>query len=396
MISSFNMISALFILVVACMSTLSFTVDAFSTVPNVGVSSVRVTERVHPHQLSMVQSIPTKSFRFPQMPNNESFQSPAPIVPAPIPTNFGSASRQMVRAVRKELRETYNLLESNLFAHVVLGTVGCVIPSTVAMSQLNGAMSVGQYAGILAKSLVWFFWYGYVLDIENQTDGVEEDKLNPLPTKQRRPLVTGAWTIAGAKKRIWISRVAYTGVSALIGGMPLTLCALTWIATSKFLYAVKPCNFITKNYISMTSGVASMLVGAWIMAGGPTNLATIWPFLCVSCWAGLGINVQDFRDEVGDRATGRLTTSVLLGVENARKLWVAEFGIISTTALYVLRSRLSIGDAIIGVGVIGLMIQSLLAKNTHDDNILYKNYVMFFFPLFARAAFWVSKSIVGV
>ena len=185
-------------------------------------------------------------------------------------------------------------------------------------------------------------------------------------------------------------------MSALIGGMPLTLCALTWIATCKFLYAVKPCNFITKNYISMTSASHCMLMAAWIMAGGPASLTSTWPFLCASVWVGFTINVQDLRDEAGDRATGRLTVPVLISVENARKVWAAEFGIISTTALYVLRSRLSIGDAIIGVGVIGLMIQSLLAKNTHDDNILYKNYVMFFFPLFARAAFWVSKSIVGV
>ena len=396
MSSSFNMISALFILVVACMSTLSSTVDAFRTVPNVGVSSVRPPERVHPHQLSMVQSIPTKSFRFPQIPNNESFQSPAPVVPAPIPTNFGSASRQMVRAIRKELRETYNLLESNLLAHMLIGMIGCVIPSMVAMSQLNGAMSVGQYTGILAKSLVWFFGYGYVLDIENQVHGVEEDKLNPQPAKQKRPLVTGAWTIAGAQKRAWISRVAYTSVSALVGGVPLTLCALVWIATCKFLYAVKPCNFITKNYISMTVGSYSMVMGAWIMAGGPTNFTTTWPFLCSAAWVGLSMDVQDIRDEAGDRATGRLTMPVLIGVENARKLWAVEFGIFPAIASYVMRSRLSISDAVIGVGVIGLIIQSLLATNKHDDNILHRNYILFLYLVTGRAAFWVLNGMDSI
>ena len=146
----------------------------------------------------------------------------------------------------------------------------------------------------------------------------------------------------------------------------------------------------------MTSGVINMLMGAWIMAGGPVSLTITWPFLCVAPWVGFTLNVQDLRDEAGDRATGRLTMPVLVGTQNARKVWTAEFGIFSAIALYVLRKRLSIGDTIFGVGGIGLMIQSLLAKNTHDDNILHRNYVMFFFPLFARAAFWVSKSIVGV
>ena len=330
------------------------------------------------------------------MPNNKSFQSPAPVVPAPIPTNFDSASKQMVRAVRKELRETYNLLESNLFAHTSLPMIGCMVPSMMALSQLNGVMSVGQYAGILAKSFVWFFWYGYVLDIENQIHGVEEDKLNQQPAKQKRPLVTGAWTIAGAQKRAWISRVAYTSVSALVGGVPLTLCALVWIATCKFLYVVKPCNFITKNYISMTSASHCMLMGAWILAGGPASLTSTWPLLCVAGWGGLTFNVQDFRDEAGDRATDRFTTSVLLGVENARKVWIVEAGLISAIAGYILRSRLSMVDSILGAGVISLMIQSLLAKNTHDDNILYRSYIAFLYPMFARAPFLVSKGLVDV
>ena len=330
------------------------------------------------------------------MPNNESFQSPAPVVPAPIPTNFDSASKQMVRAVRKELRETYNLLESNLFAHTSLPMIGCMVPSMMALSQLNGAMSVGQYAGILAKSFVWFFGYGYVLDIENQIHGVEEDKLNQQPAKQKRPLVTGAWTIAGARKRAWISHVAYTGVSALIGGMPLTLCALVWTATCKCLYAVKPCNFVTKNYIAMTSAAHCMLMAAWIMAGGPASLTSTWPFLCASLWVGFTLNEQDLRDEAGDRATGRLTVPVLIGVENARKLWAVEFGIFPAIASYVMRSRLSISDAVIGVGVIGLIIQSLLATNKHDDNILHRNYILFLYLVTGRAAFWVLNGMDSI
>ena len=330
------------------------------------------------------------------MPNNESFQSPAPVVPAPIPTNFDSASKQMVRAVRKELRETYNLLESNLFAHTSLPMIGCMVPSMMALSQLNGAMSVGQYAGILAKSLVWFFWFGYMLDIENQFHGVEEDKLNKLPTKQKRPLVTGAWTMAGAQQRIWISRIVYTAVSGLIGGVPLTQYALVWIATCKFHYTVKPCNFITKNYISMMAASYCMLMGAWIMAGGPTNFTTTWPFLCTAVWVGLSMNVQDIRDEAGDRIIHRLTVPVLIGVENARKLWAVEVGLCSAIAFYVLRNRMSMGDTILAAGVVGMMVQSLLAKSTRDDNILYRNYIGFLYPAFGRAVFWVLKGMVSI
>ena len=302
----------------------------------------------------------------------------------------------VVETVVKEVYETYNLLESNLLAHVSLGMLGGVIPSMMALSQLNGAMSVGQCVVVITEGLVWFFWFGYMVDIENQIHGVEEDKLNPQPLKQKRPLVTGAWTIAGAQKRAWISRAVYTAVSALIGGVPLTLCALAWIAISKFLYAVKPCNFITKNYISMTVGSYSMVMGAWIMAGGPTNFTTTWPFLCSAAWVGLSMDVQDIRDEAGDRATGRLTMPVLIGVENARKLWAVEFGIFPAIASYVMRSRLSISDAVIGVGVIGLIIQSLLATNKHDDNILHRNYILFLYLVTGRAAFWVLNGMDSI
>ena len=344
----------------------------------------------------MVDSVPPSDSPEQKAPTDGDAQPELATEPTSSHTPTDNTVAWVVETVVKEIYETYNMMESNLCGHLTLGPLGCVIPSMMALSQLNDTMSIGQYAVVIAKGLVWFFWYGYMLDIENQVHGVEEDKLNKLPTKQKRPLVTGAWTMAGAQQRVWISRVVYTAVSGLIGGVPLTLCALVWIATCKFLYAVKPCNFITKNYISMTAASYCMLMGAWIMAGGPTSFATTWPFLCTAVWVGLSINVQDIRDEAGDRVIHRLTVPVLIGVENARKLWAVEVGVCSAIAYSVLRNQMSMGDTILGAGVVGMMVQSLLAKSTHDDNILYRNYIVFLYPAYGRAAFWVMRGMVSI
>ena len=36
----------------------------------------------------------------------------------------------------------------------------------------------------------------------------------------------------------------------------------------------------------MASGTVSMLIGTWMLATGPTSLATIWPFPCMCCLVG--------------------------------------------------------------------------------------------------------------
>ena len=139
---------------------------------------------------SMVASIPLQSLPTQQAPfstvmsYNGRFESSLIIVSTPIHTIIGNTITETVEALRKELQETYNLLETNLFFHTHHWACWAVSSrSWLEMPQPNGVMGVDLCASIVAKSVVWFFWYKHMLDIKNQTHGIEEDKSNTLPTK---------------------------------------------------------------------------------------------------------------------------------------------------------------------------------------------------------------------
>jgi len=302
-----------------------------------------------------------------------------------------------LNTVKKEMQETYNMLEGNLFATLTYPMLGFVFPSVAVLARISGPPGAGRVAAVLLNSLVWFLGYAYVIDIENQRHGAEEDKLNDIGRKRNRPLVKGDWTMAGACRRTWVARGAYTAMSALIGGLPLTLCALSWIITCKILYCFRPLNFIVKNYICMSSGTTSIVIAAWMLAGGPMDFATIEPLLLMPLWVGLGTNVQDLRDERGDRAAGRLTVPVLIGVRRARKVWAVECGVLVVlAACYLLRSSATVLDVALGVGAAGLVITSLKAKDRQDDDLLYRRFCYFTLCLSWRCFLCVAKGTAGL
>ena len=108
----------------------------------------------------------------------------------------------------------------------------------------------------------------------------------------------------GARVRHIMSGIYYLGVSWLLGGLNLSLCALSWIVTSTLSnFCGWSDHFVTKNYYSMSAGAIAMLVGARLLGGEMTN--SIVPPILAATWIGLSMDGQDFRDVKGDLASGR-------------------------------------------------------------------------------------------
>ncbi|KAM3076784.1 hypothetical protein ACMFMG_003744 [Clarireedia jacksonii] len=145
----------------------------------------------------------------------------------------------------------------------------------------------------------------YTFTISNQLNGIEEDRLN----KPDRPIVSGRVTIQGAYTRYQI-----LSVGALIFAYHMQ------VESGAFMFMVFGAlhNFTEfsafgpmKDFLT-TAVLTSRLHSAWQIGGGDARRGLEWIF-CLAVNLLFSISMQDLRDVVGDAATGRRTTPLMLG-----------------------------------------------------------------------------------
>jgi 4-hydroxybenzoate polyprenyltransferase len=250
-------------------------------------------------------------------------------------------------------------------------------------------MAPAKFVSSMAKSFIWFFFYGYHFDILNQIVGVQEDTINNiLPAKRNRPLASGTMSMMGGKVRYAVSGALFLVASLIMGGISLSLQACSWMV-SVYLYNIAGWanHFATKNYVIMSTGSSSLLLAARLLAGDVTS--SILPPLLSACYVGMTMDIQDLRDEVGDRAIGRKTTSVVLGVKTARTIWGVQMLTASLLFAHLIRKGLSLWpDAVIGTVGLGVLTTTLRGNNAQDDHQSYINYTIYAFLVYCRSAFW--------
>lgn len=299
---------------------------------------------------------------------------------------------QVPSAIAREIQLTYNIMKGNLLATLILG-MSCAVASGMA----TGGASVFGWTRTLLKSFFWFLGYGYHFDIGNQIDGIEEDRINGqnMNLKKDRPLMTGEITLQGARLRHILSGILWFWSSFLIGKRNplLPACAMLWIVSSTLTNFCGLSNyFVTKNYVIMTLGSISMLLGGHAIGAATTTVSmerSLIPYILTSSWLGLTADIQDFRDELGDRCTGRKTTSALWGVGAARKVWAVQFVLFTSGLLWTVRKSLSVvWDGPPVAGAITLLLCTLQNKTVHHDNVSYGGFVCLAMAFFLRAAFW--------
>ncbi|CAG8575415.1 2686_t:CDS:2, partial [Dentiscutata erythropus] len=150
----------------------------------------------------------------------------------------------------------------------------------------------------------------------NQFDDVEEDKLN----KPFRPVPSGLVTVKGAQRRLIAFNIIFPIVSYLIGGLPLLISAFIWQAwfvTYKLLDL--NVNALCKNCFSAFGAWIMFVVSSNLIIGTEFKVSKWWgcepcPFkLSVVIFVLFTLQVQDFRDQKGDKLIGRKTLPLLIG-----------------------------------------------------------------------------------
>ncbi|CAG8521299.1 20677_t:CDS:2 [Dentiscutata erythropus] len=168
----------------------------------------------------------------------------------------------------------------------------------------------------LFRVAIYFLSFLISFNWLNQFDGVEEDKLN----KPFRPVPSGLITVKGARRRLIVFNIMFPTVSYLIGGLPLLISAFLW-QTWFFTYELLnlSANAFCKNVFSAFGAWIMFVVTSNLIIGTEFKIYKWWgcepcPFkLSVAIFVLFTLQVQDLRDQKGDKFIGRKTLPLLIG-----------------------------------------------------------------------------------
>jgi 4-hydroxybenzoate polyprenyltransferase len=177
---------------------------------------------------------------------------------------------------------------------------------------------------VLAASAVYFWLYAYGFCVTNQLTAVEEDRVN----KPFRPLVTGLSSLRGARFRAVAVLLAFPLFGWLLG---VAVWALAWVAASLLHNIARWARWWWSKNLIIGVGTLLELAPAWQMAAG-------WPDVTGWRWIGtlsvvlLLVPLQDLRDVVGDRTTGRATCPMVFGERATRAFLTVGFLVLPVAA----------------------------------------------------------------
>ncbi len=219
------------------------------------------------------------------------------------------AARALAASTVREIALGHAMIRRDLSVTVVPALLFGVAARVAADGPL-----VADIAGLAGVALYsWLFVHVFCLD--NQIEGVAEDRLN----KPDRVIPSGRLSLAGARRRRPIVAALFLGVGALLGA---PLAAAAWallIALSH--HAGWDRHWLTKNLGQVGLGSIAQLAAAWEIAAPTTPCPWSW-VLALSGTLGVAMLIQDFRDVAGDAAAGRRTLPLVLGDGAARGLCV--------------------------------------------------------------------------
>ncbi|MEP7104091.1 MAG: UbiA family prenyltransferase [Candidatus Dojkabacteria bacterium] len=210
----------------------------------------------------------------------------------------------MINSIKKEINIFWRFIRSDIWATIIPG----LIMTSIALIHFHIDLKVSII--ILFQSLIYFTLYEYSFVLTNQLGSIEEDSINkpfrPLPQK----LVTRNQTL----QRSLLVSLIFLIVGFLLGILPW---AILWVSVSLFHNIWGHRHWLTKNVISMSLGILSIIGAAWelVMPLEPSVLK--WGIV-ISTILGFCAVMQDFRDVSGDRLSKRKTLPIDLGDYKAR------------------------------------------------------------------------------
>ncbi|KAJ8594953.1 hypothetical protein M405DRAFT_728919 [Rhizopogon salebrosus TDB-379] len=173
----------------------------------------------------------------------------------------------------------------------------------------------------IPETIVWMWMHILKHDISNQIQDPEEDKMN----KPDRPLPSGRISTQNAAYVRWTLVPICLAFSAKYGGQALASSACVEAISIWYNHFGGDKGWISKNLLT-ASGYICVEIGAIIVAGPNRYIDSVGArAITFNCAVfATTIHAQDFKDEEGDRSTGRRTlvtlfptfarTSMMIGI----------------------------------------------------------------------------------
>ncbi|KAF8198274.1 UbiA prenyltransferase family, partial [Mycena galopus ATCC 62051] len=199
-----------------------------------------------------------------------------------------------------------------------------IIPGTMyaitAIRSLPVAVPPRSIALGLGRTLVYLILLLYTFTSSNQISGVAEDRIN----KPDRPIPSGRISLQGGYIRWYASTGAFLILGAAEGVMPWTVLWVLLTVAHNFTAFGK--HWFTRNTVFMSLTTLCIMQPMWLHFT-PSNPREWRWVLTLSVLSGILFQVQDFRDIVGDSATGRHTLPLALGERSSRRVMAVLFAL---------------------------------------------------------------------
>lgn len=239
-----------------------------------------------------------------------------------------------------------------------------VIPASI---QAVGAIGdIPLHAGIRGYVLlmVWTSLYIYGFNIFTQLLSIEEDSIN----KPDRPLPAKVLTVTDTWKRCIIVWLCFLS-------LPIMQPQILWetifhVFFTLFLGATRVGgHWLAKSCLAMGTGSFTLLSASRKLLSPPVA-KTDQHMIAISVWVALITQAQDFRDQEGDKRTGRQTLPLVFGDTVARYLQA----VILLPTAYVTVCALHVGalsPTVIGILHVLIIYRTLIFRSKEADHTTY-------------------------
>ncbi|ASZ12254.1 UbiA family prenyltransferase [Chitinophaga pendula] len=218
--------------------------------------------------------------------------------------------------LQREVQLTWLFIYRDLSTTLLPGLV------LVLLSWQDSGRSLALLPLYLCGTLLHMGLSLYTFCLSNQVHSVEEDRLN----KPDRPLPSGLICVRGMYRRQVVGNLLYLLVGVVLGVLWFT------IAWQVITYCLNNMgwsqHWATKNLLGMSLGAFVLDCAQWQIVQRLSS--PVWLYIATFCiWQGISFQVQDLRDQEGDRLLHRRTLPIVVGDPAARLMLGIHFCLFS-------------------------------------------------------------------
>lgn len=281
------------------------------------------------------------------------------------------------------------ITESNIKAYVLPVSLFAML-SLASGGVTSNPPSWYDVGAAFPRALTYIWLYVFHFDLSNQKDpgSIEEDKLN----KPWRAIPSGRLTIEAAQKWYVVATCMLLTASLLLGGFPEALAFMveTWV----YDY-VGASSWWGKNIINALFYSTGQLGATRVAAMKSTTMTRVGYEWC----ALLGLNtlttvqIQDFRDQEGDKIRGRRTVPLVMGDGLCRVLTSIIILFWSVALPVYWESRfLEVLWPLVTGGIVAARL--LLYRSAKDDRMTFHLYTLTWLPALYAIPFVVKSGLL--